>query len=95
MLPAFSLQIKIRELKSIDEICDAASVLLKEIKDAIGDLFNDILSSSGEATLIFTIDDTGSMAGEIRAAKNIAKAIIDAVKVDHINYILSPYNDPG
>ena len=45
--------------------------------------------------MIFTIDDTGSMGGEILAAKNIAKAIIDAVKGDHIDYILSPYNDPS
>ena len=46
---------------------------------------------------MFAIDDTGSMADEIQAAKDIATHIVNYrrpnLEVDYI--LLSPFNDPG
>ena len=50
---------------------------------------------NGEATLMFAIDTTGSMAGEINAAKAIATSIINMQRQFDVDYILSPFNDPG
>ena len=50
-----------------------------------------------KTTLMFAIDDTGSMADEIQAAKDIATHIVNYrrpnLEVDYI--LLSPFNDPG
>lgn len=49
-----------------------------------------------KATLMFAIDDTGSMYGEIQAAKNIATYIVSYSRPNlEVDYILSPFNDPG
>ena len=48
------------------------------------------------ATLMFAIDDTGSMSDEIQAAKDIATYIVDYERPNlKVDYILSPFNDPG
>ena len=44
---------------------------------------------------MFTIDTTSSVAQEIIAAKAIAKSIIDATRDFNVDYILSPFSDPG
>ena len=44
---------------------------------------------------MFAIDTTGSMAGEINAAKAIATSIINMQRQFDVDYILSPFNDPG
>jgi len=44
---------------------------------------------------MFAIDDTGSMAGEIQAAKDIATSIVKHRSVEVVDFILSPFNDPG
>jgi uncharacterized protein with von Willebrand factor type A (vWA) domain len=49
----------------------------------------------GQVTLMFAIDDTGSMRGEIDAAKKIATAIVDEQRAEPVDYILAPFNDPG
>ena len=53
------------------------------------------MSVNGDVTLMFAIDDTGSMSGEIGAAKDIAKAIVNQARDEKVHYILSPFNDPG
>ena len=49
----------------------------------------------GDATLMFAIDTTGSMRDEIAAAKGIANYIINMPRKFPVDYILSPFNDPG
>lgn len=50
-----------------------------------------------KATLMFAIDDTGSMHDEIQAAKDIATYIVRDISRPNldVDYILSPFNDPG
>lgn len=49
----------------------------------------------GGSTLIFTIDTTGAMQGIIREAEDIAEDIINLPSLNKVDYILSPFNDPG
>ena len=52
--------------------------------------------NSARTTLMFAIDDTGSMSGEIQAAKDIATYIVKYPRPNlEVDYILSPFNDPG
>ena len=72
------------------------TVYLIKIKSDIGDrIFDKIVERNGDVTLIFAIDTTGSMQPEIDAAKAIAGAIINSVRSRKVDYILSPFNDPG
>ena len=49
-----------------------------------------------KTTLMLAIDDTGSMADEIQAAKDIATHIVNYRRPNlEVDYILSPFNDPG
>ena len=64
-------------------------------KDLGGDSFKTFLGVKGKITLIFVIDNTGSMADEIAAAKAIAKSIVNQPRKEAVNYILSPFNDPS
>ncbi|XP_057291700.1 hemicentin-1-like [Hydractinia symbiolongicarpus] len=87
---------KIKDGLPIDEIDKAADGYLKSIKDEIGEQsYNQIISSQGDSTLMFAMDTTGSMKDEITASKAIAKSIIDATRDFEVDYILSPFNDPG
>lgn len=48
------------------------------------------------ATLMFAIDDTGSMFDDIQGAKDIAKYIVNYPRPNlKVDYVLSPFNDPG
>jgi hypothetical protein len=58
-------------------------------------LFQRFLAVDGDVSLVFTIDTTGSMRDEISAAKDIAKAIAKYDRKGKVDYVLSPYNDPG
>ena len=52
--------------------------------------------NSDKTTLMFAVDDTGSMAGEIQAVKDIATYIVNYPRPNlEVDYILSPFNDPG
>ena len=74
----------------------AAKNYLDKLRRDLGDKeMGKILSAQGDSTLIFAIDTTGSMTEEISAAKAIAKEIISATSESEIDYILSPFNDPG
>ncbi|XP_015778186.1 PREDICTED: uncharacterized protein LOC107356064 [Acropora digitifera] len=57
--------------------------------------FDRFMAVQGDVSLMFVMDDTGSMGGEIEAVKSIA---IDIMNYDRqapiISYILSPFNDP-
>ena len=70
---------------------------LRNVKQTIGaSNFSDLLAMEGKVTLMFAIDDTGSMREEIHEAKKIAKSIIDYPRtLPPVEYILSPFNDPG
>ena len=74
----------------------ASEGYLKWVKSQVGeDNFSRITSSEGASTLMFVMDTTGSMSDEINAAKGIAKSIIDMTREFPVDYILSPFNDPG
>ena len=69
---------------------------LKSIKSDIGEKkFNELMLVDGGATLVFAIDTTGSMKDEIRVAKGIANSVIRMPMKFPVDYILSPFNDPG
>jgi len=70
--------------------------IIIQIKDKLGeDKFKDFLAVDGDVSLVFTVDTTGSMKDEIHAAKQIAKSIANYKRKGKVDYILSPYNDPG
>ena len=82
--------------KRADFLDLGAAEFLSAIKNDIGEKqFEEYLSISGLVTLIFVIDDTGSMGSEIKSAVAISKEIINAKRDYDVDYILSPFNDPG
>ena len=49
-----------------------------------------------KVTLMFAVDDTGSMYQEIQAVKDIATYIVNITRPNlEVDYILSPFGDPG
>jgi hypothetical protein len=90
---------KLKEFSSLgkrDFLSSGAAEFLKAIKDEIGEeTFDEYLSINGLVTLMFAIDDTGSMGGEIGAAIAISEQIVNAKRDYDVDYILSPFNDPG
>ena len=85
-----------RVKRSTDCLCVGAAKFLNTIKKEIGkQAFEDYLSISGLVTLMFVIDDTGSMADQIQAAISISEVIVKVRRDHHVDYILSPFNDPG
>ncbi|KAL9985051.1 hypothetical protein ACROYT_G007408 [Oculina patagonica] len=65
------------------------------MKDITPAKFDDMMGVNEKLTLMFAIDDTGSMHNEIDAAKAIATYIVDHPRQDTtVDYILSPFNDP-
>ena len=66
----------------------------KEVKASV---FDALLGVVERVTLMFAIDDTGSMGSEIVAVKAIAKYIIEypSRQYTEIDYVLSPFNDPS
>lgn len=78
---------------------NAMKQFMDAIKNAIGEKnFTKFIGNKNDnkATLMFAIDDTGSMYEEIQAAKDIATYIVNYSRPNlKVNYILSPFNDPG
>ena len=78
---------------------DAMKKFMKMIEKEVGKKkFQKFLGTKNSArtTLMFAIDDTGSMSDEIQAAKDIATYIVNYKRPNLIvDYILSPFNDPG
>ena len=56
--------------------------------------FDSFMAVQGDVSLMFVIDNTGSMGEEIQATKNIAIDIINYPRQAPVEYILSPFNDP-
>ncbi|XP_022793661.1 von Willebrand factor A domain-containing protein 7-like [Stylophora pistillata] len=56
--------------------------------------FESFMAVQGDVSLMFVIDDTGSMGEEIQATKKIAIDIINYPRQAPVEYILSPFNDP-
>lgn len=52
------------------------------------------MAVEGNVSLVFVIDDTGSMGDTIEAVKKIATAVINYPREVPVDYILSPFNDP-
>ena len=78
----------------------ATSTAVKAFMDSIkkelgGSTFDTFMSVNGDVTLMFAIDDTGSMHDEIQAAKDIATSIVNHKRDVAVDYVLSPFNDPG
>ena len=74
----------------------AVKAFIYSVKKELGfSSFNTFMSVHGDVTLMFAIDDTGSMSDEIQAAKDIARSIVNHPREDTVDYILSPFNDPG
>ena len=73
-----------------------AKQFLESIKTELGgSVFNTFMGGHRDVTLMFAIDDTGSMRDEIQAAKDIATSIVNHPRDETVDYILSPFNDPG
>ena len=72
---------------------------MRSIKRAIGKLnFKRFIGNENgnKATLMFAVDDTGSMYQEIQAVKDIATHIVKKSRPNlEVDFILSPFNDPG
>ena len=73
----------------------AVKAFMNVIKRELGNSFDTFMSVNGDVTLMFAIDDTGSMSDDIQAAKDIATAIVNHRRDVPVDYILSPFNDPG
>ena len=73
--------------------------MMQSIKRAIGkDNFKKFIGNQNmnKATLMFAVDDTGSMYQEIQAVKDIATYIVNFSRPNlQVDYILSPFSDPG
>ena len=68
---------------------------LQGLRQQVGSsTFDSFMAVQGDVSLMFVIDDTGSMGNEIEATKNIAIDIINYDRDAPVEYILSPFNDP-
>ena len=68
---------------------------LQGLRQQVGSsTFDSFMAVQGDVSLMFVIDDTGSMGDEIQATKNIAIDIINYPRQAPVEYILSPFNDP-
>lgn len=68
---------------------------LQGLRQQVGSsTFDSFMAVQGDVSLMFVIDDTGSMGNEIQATKNIAIDIINYPRQAPVEYILSPFNDP-
>ena len=82
--------------KKTGTVLSETKTYLDRLRRVVGDKKMDkILSIQGDSTLIFAIDTTGSMGEDIQAAKAIAKEIISVTRDSEVDYVLSPFNDPG
>jgi hypothetical protein len=73
-----------------------ASTFIEELKRELGnDKFDKFMAVRGDVTLMFAIDTTGSMSDEIETAKRIAVDVVNYKRENPVNFILSPFSDPG
>lgn len=76
---------------------NTGKIYLDKLKKELGDdKFGNLLGVKDEKTLIFAIDDTGSMGGEINAVRKITREIVKTRGTNPpVDYILSVFNDPS
>ena len=80
----------------MNSISFAAAHFLETLRDEVGERsFNRLVARGGAKTLAFAIDTTGSMTDDIKAAKAITKAILAEERKEKVDFILSPFADPG
>ena len=90
------MQLNKRSARKRRDATGVVKTFMDSIKVELGDAaFDTFMSVNGDVTLMFAIDDTGSMRDEIQAAKDIAIAIVNQKRDEEVDYILSPFNDPG
>ena len=90
------MQKVIEEGVPISKISKRAQGYLLLIKQEIGEQsFSKLIAQHGAATLMFAIDTSGSMRDDIDAAKSIATSIVNRERDFPVDYVLSPFNDPG
>ena len=71
------------------------TTFLQELRQTVGnETFDSFMAVKGNVSLIFVVDDTGSMSKEIQAVKKIAIAVANYPREAPVDYILSPFNDP-
>ena len=93
---AIQLARKGRKKRSTTSASSAVKTFMDSVKRDLGSTtFETFMSVKGDVTLMFAIDDTGSMGDEIQAAKDIAKSIVNHPRKEKVDYILSPFNDPS
>ena len=93
---AIQLAKKGRTKRSTTSASSAVEVFMDSMKSDLGSTtFQAFMSVKGDVTLMFAINDTGSMGDEIQAAKDIATSIVYYPRDEKVNYILSPFNDPS
>ena len=89
---------KEKEKVEVDEVAlmaEAAQVFLGALADDIGEeIYDQLIVREGDSSLIFVIDATGSMANEIRTAREITKSIIREKRNGNVSYILTTFRDP-
>ena len=66
------------------------------MRDTIGNEKWKTVTALGNATsLVYVVDTTGSMYHEIKGGQEIAKNVIEKTRNVKLDFILSPFNDPG
>ena len=81
--------------RSLDYLLRGATAFLEIVKEDIGETeFEEYLGVNGLITLMFAMDTTGSMRGDIDAAIAISIQIVNETRENDVDYILSPFNDP-
>lgn len=63
--------------------------------DPFDQIYSHLHLLEGGATLIFAIDTTGSMSKDIHEAQQISQEIVNLPRMSGVDYMLSPFNDPG
>lgn len=86
-----------RNSKKRCSLCSAVKKYMDTIRKEIGPaVFEKFIGVKEKVSLMFAIDDTGSMRTEIGAAKAIATHIVNHRRnTTIVDYILSPFNDPS
>ena len=97
---AYGLLLCLKHLSETDDRSRKRRSTASEIEDFYdsidADAFGSIFYSFGEPySVAFIIDDTGSMGGQIEAAKCLVRGFLKAEQASPKKYILGTFNDPS
>ena len=74
---------------------NAGARFLKRLLENIGsEKIDSFMAVNGSVSLMFVVDDTGSMSDEIEQVKRIAITVVNYRRKAPVEFILSPFNDP-